>query len=73
MPKPGARWTPRRKAEVVAAVNGGIVTLAEVSLRYGISMEEYAHWARGVDRSGLNGLRVTMTQHYRALHDRPRG
>lgn len=70
MPPLGARWTPRRKAEIVAAVTGGLFTLAEVTLRYDIAIEEYALWARNVGRSGLNGLRVTRTQKYRELHER---
>jgi hypothetical protein len=66
------RWVPRRKAEVVAAVNGGLLTAEEACQRYDLSLEEFVGWQRAVDRAGLPGLRVTRTQHYRELYDRQR-
>ena len=36
------RWVVRRKAEVVAAVNGGLLTIDEVLERYGLTLEEFA-------------------------------
>lgn len=59
------RWTVRRKAEVVAAVGGGLLTVAEACARYRLSPEELASWRRHVERSGLPGLRVTRFQYYR--------
>jgi hypothetical protein len=64
------RWVVRRKAEVVAAVNGGLLTIDEVCQRYGLTLEEFASWQRAVDRSGMQGLRVTRIQHYRDLYER---
>lgn len=64
------RWVVRRKAEVVAAVSGGLLTVDEVCDRYGLSLEEFAGWQRAVDRSGMPGLRVTRIQHYKALYER---
>ena len=64
------RWVIRRKAEVVAAVNGGLVSIDNVCERYGLSLEEFACWQRAVDRSGMPGLRVTRVQHYRDLYER---
>lgn len=64
------RWVVRRKAEVVAAVNGGLLTIEEVLERYGLTLEEFASWQRAVDRSGMQGLRVTRIQHYRELYER---
>ena len=64
------RWVVRRKAEVVAAVNGGMMTIEEVLERYGLTLEEFASWQRAVDRSGMQGLRVTRIQHYRDLYER---
>ena len=64
------RWVVRRKAEVVAAVNGGLLTLDEALARYGLTLEEFASWQRAVDRSGMHGLRVTKIQHYRDLYQR---
>ena len=64
------RWVVRRKAEVVAAVNGGLLTIDEVCERYSLTLEEFASWQRAVDRSGMQGLRVTRIQHYRDLYER---
>ena len=49
------RWVVRRKAEVVSAVNGGLLTVDEACERYGLSLEEFAGWQRAVDRSGMPG------------------
>ena len=71
LPLPGTtRWVVRRKAEVVAAVNGGLLSIDEVCERYSLTIEEFASWQRAVDRSGMQGLRVTRLQHYRDLYER---
>jgi len=71
LPPPGTtRWVVRRKAEVVAAVNGGLLTVDEVCDRYSLTIEEFAGWQRAVDRSGMPGLRVTRIQHYKSLYER---
>ncbi len=71
LPPPSTtRWVVRRKAEVVAAVNGGLLTIDEVCERYSLTLEEFASWQRAVDRSGMQGLRVTRIQHYRDLYER---
>ncbi|MBB3956632.1 DUF1153 domain-containing protein [Novosphingobium sediminicola] len=71
LPSPDTRrWVPRRKAEVVAAVNGGLLTAQEACTRYSLSLEEFASWQRAVHRNGLNGLRATRAQHYRNLYQR---
>jgi hypothetical protein len=59
------RWVIRRKAEVVAAVNGGLLTVEEACKRYTLALEEFASWQRAIERSGMPGLRVTRTQEYR--------
>ena len=71
LPPPSTtRWVVRRKAEVVAAVNGGLLSVDEACERYGLSLEEFASWQRAVDRSGMPGLRVTRIQHYKSLYER---
>ena len=67
------RWVIRRKAEVVAAVTGGLLALDEVCERYNLTIEEFASWQRAVDRSGMLGLRTTRIQHYRDLYARQNG
>ncbi len=69
-PPDTTRWVVRRKAEVVAAVNGGLLTVDEACARYTLSLEEFASWQRAVDRSGMPGLRVTRIQHYKSLYER---
>jgi len=59
------RWVIRRKAEVVAAVRGGLLTLDEACKRYNLSVEEFMSWQRAIDRNRLPGLRTTRVQHYR--------
>lgn len=71
LPPPSTtRWVVRRKAEVVAAVNGGLLTVDDVCARYGLTVEEFAGWQRAIDRSGMPGLRVTRIQHYKSLYER---
>ncbi|KZE11581.1 MULTISPECIES: DUF1153 domain-containing protein [Sphingomonas] len=69
-PPDTTRWVVRRKAEVVAAVNGGLLSVDDVCQRYNLSAEEFASWQRAVDRSGMPGLRVTRIQHYKSLYER---
>jgi len=71
LPSPSTtRWIIRRKAEVVAAVNGGLLSIDEVCERYDMTLEELASWQRSVDRSGMQGLRVTRAKQYRDLYAR---
>ncbi|HKT17911.1 MAG TPA: DUF1153 domain-containing protein [Stellaceae bacterium] len=60
------RWVIRRKAEVIAAVRAGVLTLEEACQRYSLSIEEFLSWQRLVDSHGLPGLRVTRLQDYRS-------
>ncbi len=66
------RWVVRRKAEVVAAVTGGLLTVDEACERYGLTVEEFTSWQRAIERSGVPGLRVTRIQHYKTLYERQR-
>ena len=67
LPPPGIkRWVIRRKAEVVAAVRAGVISLEEACQRYTLSVEEFLSWQRSIDRHGLRGLRTTRLQDYRA-------
>ena len=59
------RWVIRRKAEVVAAVRAGLLSLEEACRRYTLSIEEFLSWQRLVESHGLPGLRVTRLQDYR--------
>ncbi|AJY47631.1 DUF1153 domain-containing protein [Martelella endophytica] len=59
------RWVIRRKAEVVAAVRGGLLSLEEACERYCLTVEEFLSWQSSIDDHGLAGLRTTRIQQYR--------
>ncbi|MEP9349839.1 DUF1153 domain-containing protein [Xanthobacter autotrophicus] len=66
LPPPDTRrWVIRRKAEVVAAVRGGLLSLEEACRRYTLTVDEFLSWQASIDRHGLPGLRTTRIQHYR--------
>jgi hypothetical protein len=59
------RWVARRKAEVVAAVRGGLLSIDGACERYGLTMDEFLAWDRQITRHGVRGLRATKLQEYR--------
>ncbi|MGF1543539.1 MAG: DUF1153 domain-containing protein [Parvularculaceae bacterium] len=65
-PKTTKRWVIRRKAEVVAAVRGGLLTLEEACERYQLTVEEFLSWQKAIDQHGMPGLRATRLQQYRS-------
>ncbi len=76
LPSPDAqRWVASRKAIVVAAVRGGLLSMSDACARYRLTTEEFLSWQTQVDRNGLQGLRTTRIQEYRGtgrrtgLHD----
>jgi transposase-like protein len=60
------RWTPKRKAEVIEAIQNGRLTPVEAMARHELSEEELAAWMRDLLAYGKAGLRSTMLQHYRS-------
>lgn len=64
-PSSTRRWVIRRKAEVVAAVRGGLLSLEDACKRYTLTVEEFLSWQQSIDDHGLAGLRTTRIQHYR--------
>ena len=73
LPPPNTRrWVARRKAAVVAAVAGGMITLEEACRRYQMSEEEFVAWQRAFEDKGILGLRAGYVQQYRgARSSRP--
>ncbi len=53
------RWVIRRKAQVVAAVRGSLLSLDKACARCGLSFEEFLAWQMSIDRGGLAALRTT--------------
>jgi hypothetical protein len=64
-PRNTQRWVIRRKAEVVAAVHGGLLSLDEACDRYSLTNEEFLGWQKSIEEHGLAGLRTTRIQQYR--------
>jgi hypothetical protein len=64
-PRDTKRWVVRRKAELVAAVRGGLLSLEEACERYALTVDEFLAWQRSIDLHGLPGLRATRLQDYR--------
>ena len=69
-PQGTKRWVPYRKAEVVAAVRGGLLSLQEACSRYSLTVDEFRSWQDLIDQHGLGGLRTTRIQRYRPGHRR---
>jgi hypothetical protein len=59
------RWVIGRKAQVVAAVRGGLLSLDDACIRYTLTIDEFLSWQSLIDRHGLAGLRATRVQQYR--------
>lgn len=71
LPKPGTkRWIMRHKAELVAAVEGKLLTVNQLLRRYGITPEEYENWTKAAANFGMRGLRATRIQDYREIEKR---
>ena len=68
-PRSTKRWVIRRKAEVVAAVRGGLLSLEDACERYTLTVEEFVSWRVAIDDHGLAGLRSTKLQKYRKSLD----
>jgi hypothetical protein len=65
LPAPGTqRWVIRRKAVVVAAIRGGLISLEEACNRYALTADEFLDWQYSTDRHGLLGLSTTRIQKY---------
>ena len=71
-PPDTTRWVASRKAQVVAAVDSGLLTVEQVMARYNLSLEEFVGWRQAMDRAGVSGLRVAWTRQDRATRRRHR-
>ncbi len=66
-PKNTTRWVVRRKARVVMAVVGGLLSQKEACDMYDLSDDELQGWCLAVKTHGTAALRVTALQKYRQL------
>ncbi len=69
-PRNTSRWVASRKAQVVAAVESGLITIDEAMARYNLSLEEFCSWQRAMDRGGVAGLRIAAAQRQRGERTR---
>lgn len=70
LPPPDTRWVARRKAQVVKAVQTGLLSLDEALARYRLTIEEFASWQRALCRDGLHGLQVGQARVARLVRRR---
>ncbi|MXQ07205.1 DUF1153 domain-containing protein [Alphaproteobacteria bacterium GH1-50] len=61
------RWVASRKAAVVRAIEGGLITREEAIESYGLSDEELSAWHAAVEQHGEVALKATSIQRYRQL------
>ena len=50
------RWVMRRKADIVMAVRGGLLTMEAACARYRLSLEEFLAWQNAFEHFGMRGL-----------------
>jgi hypothetical protein len=59
------RWVPRKKAQVLAAVRGGLLSFDEACTRYRLTPEEFLAWQDAMSHFGISGLRATDARDFR--------
>jgi Protein of unknown function (DUF1153) len=59
------RWVPRRKAELISAIENGILSAEDASKRYRLTPEELAEWQSSYSQFGARGLKATLVQQIR--------
>ncbi len=63
LPPAGSKhWNGYQKAQVVAAVEGGLISQYEARCRYALSMEEYLTWKVILQQFGIDGLQASRAQ-----------
>jgi hypothetical protein len=67
LPARDARWSKKRKAQVVAAVRGNLITFDEAVRRYGLSPGEFIAWEREVWVFLAERQRATERREFRVL------
>jgi len=66
LPAPDTRrWVASRKAAVVRAVDGGLITREDAIKTYSLSDEEFDGWCTAVEKHGEAALRATAVGRFR--------
>ncbi len=61
------RWVTSRKSQLIAAINGGLLTIEEASRRYRLTLDELTEWQTAFERHGPKGLKATLVQQFRHI------
>ena len=59
------RWSPHRKALLIAAVKSRLLTIESACEMYGLTEEEIRSWQTQLEKFGPQGLLITKIQRYR--------
>ncbi len=60
LPSPDTRhWVPRKKAEVVAAVERGVLSREEACKLYKMAVDEFTSWEQTIKTQGVSALQVS--------------
>ena len=70
-PANNTRWVARRKAIIVVAVLGGLITTEEACSRYALTPEELLAWQSAFRNHGTRGLRVSARKKQTGSKKRP--
>ncbi|WP_159874374.1 DUF1153 domain-containing protein [Novosphingobium sp. 9U] len=60
-----SRWVAKRKADVVAAIERGAISMNDACERYQLSHHELTSWRRAVRRKGAAALPANNNEHER--------
>lgn len=66
-PRNTRRWVASRKAAVVKAVHGRLISVTEACERYQLSEEELESWENAILRHGEMALKTTSLQKFRGM------
>jgi hypothetical protein len=61
-PSRPARWNVNKKAQIVAAVDCGLLSVEDACSRYALTLDEFLAWKRDLLHGGLRGLYVKRVQ-----------
>lgn len=64
-PPDTTRWVASRKAQVLRAIEAGLITREEALARWSLSAEELDAWITLASRHGETALKATALQRYR--------
>jgi Protein of unknown function (DUF1153) len=57
-PENTLRWSKRRKCELLAAIDAGLLSRSEACSMYRLSVDEVVAWRHALARFGIEGLRA---------------